>query len=391
MNNMCIPVGPQHPAWVEPLHLKLVVDGEEVTDADIQLGYVHRGVEKALETRTWVKSVYLAGRTCGICSQSHTSCFSLGVEQLLGIQVPDRGSYVRTIFNELERIHSHLLLVAHVGHVIGFETAFHYIWRDRELSLELFEMLSGKRVQQDINTAGGPRWEINTEHIKKMEENLDRIKERASHYLKLFRKDVSIRKRLRGRGVLTSRQVKESSLVGPVARASGVNIDVRNLGYMAYPDVRFRPVLGEEGDDLERMLVRLKEVVRSAEMIEDALVTLPRGEIRTRVPLNVMIPPGKESVSMVEAPRGELLYYMRSAGLKPDRVRIRTPTYANFAGARHLIVGQQVADIPVNIVSIDPCMACCDRMTLTNAGTGRSKVFSDHDLVDWGDGRGKWE
>ncbi len=391
MHDMSIPVGPQHPAWVEPLHLNLVVDGEEVTDADIQIGYIHRGIEKALETRTWMKSVHLSGRVCGICSQSHTSCYSQGVEQLLEMQIPERGRFVRTIFNELERIHSHLLLVAHLGHVIGFETAFHYIWRDRELCLELFEMLSGKRVQQDINTIGGARWEISAEHLKKMEENLNEIKERGRHYLRVFQKDISIRKRLKGKGVLTSKQVKKHSLVGPVARASGVNLDIRNLGYMAYPDLGFSPVLGEDGDDMERMLVRIREVVKSADMIQNALAILPEGAIKEKVSMNVMIPPGRETVSRIEAPRGELLYYLRSAGTKPDRVRIRTPTYANFAGVRDLIIGQQVADIPANIITIDPCMACCDRMTLTNASTGRKGAFDYHELNNWGDGRGKWD
>jgi Ni,Fe-hydrogenase III large subunit len=390
MHDLRIPVGPQHPAWVEPLHLSLKVDGEDVVDADIQLGYVHRGIEKALETRTWAKSVYLSGRTCGICSQSHTSCFSQGIEQLLGVQVPERGSYVRTMFNELERLHSHMLLVAVSGHVIGFETAFHYVWRDRETVLGLFEMLAGKRVQQDVNAIGGVRWDISAEHAKAVSEGLDKVKGRVEHYLRTYAKDVSIRKRLKGRGVLTAGQVKEYGLVGPVARASGVRLDLRENGYMAYPDLHFHPITGTAGDNLERMVLRLRECLESIRLIQDALTMLPAGDVRVRMPPRLQVEPGRETVSRIEAPRGELLYYVKSAGDRPERVKIRTPTYANFAAARELVVGHQVADVPINIVTLDPCMACCDRMTITNASTGQSREFSHHEVEGWGDGRGMW-
>ncbi|MEM5812235.1 MAG: nickel-dependent hydrogenase large subunit [Candidatus Aenigmatarchaeota archaeon] len=380
MHEFTLPVGPQHPAFAEPIHFRLKVDGESVVDAEMHLGYNHRGIEKALESRQWFKGVFLSGRICGICSQSHTACYTQGIEKLSGTTVPDRGRFIRTIFAELERIHSHMLLLAVAGHAIGFDTAFHYIWRDREYCLGIMELVSGKRVQHDFNTIGGVRWDIAEEHVRKIDNNLNRIEERARHYLKVFRKDRAIRKRLKGVGRLSKKDATEFGVVGPVARASGITSDLRTTGYFAYGDIPFNPIKGEEGDCMERMVVRLKEIEQSVRIIRDCLSNLPKGETKANLPLVINIEKGKEATSRVEAPRGELFYYIKSAGLTPERVKIRTPTYANFSCIGKILEGTQIADAPITIASLDPCIACCDRMTIVDVNTGKEKVLDHHEI-----------
>ncbi len=380
MHDFTLPIGPQHPALAEPVHLRLRVDGESVMDAELHLGYNHRGIEKALESRQWIKGVFLSGRICGICSQSHTACYSQGIESLGGYIVPDRGRYIRTIFAELERIHSHLLLLAVTGHTIGFDTVFHYVFRDREYCLAIMEMLSGKRIQHDFNTAGGVRWDVAEDQLRKIDHNLSRLDERAKHYLKIFTKDGTIRKRMRGVGKLSTADAQELGVIGPVARASGIKSDLRTHGYSAYGEIPFRMVTGEEGDCLERMVVRMKEVRTSVKIIRDCLASLPKGDIRLKLPLMINIEKGKETVSRIEAPRGELVYYLKSNGLTPERVKVRTPTFANFSCVGKILEGTQVADAPITVATLDPCIACCDRVTLIDSKTGQSKDVDHHEL-----------
>lgn len=391
MHDFVLPIGPQHPAWVEPVHLKLFADGETITDVDLCLGYLHRGMEQSFETREWLKNVFLSERVCGICCHSHTSTFVQGVETIMGLKVPARGLYIRAITCELERIHSHLLVLATSGHVIGLDTAFHYLWRDREYALEILELISGGRVHHAMNTIGGVRKDIDLEQIKKIEQNLDIIEERAKHYIKVFNGDTGIKKRMKGVARLSAKQAEELCVVGPVARASGLNYDVRSSGYFVYDDLGFKPILSDRGDNHSRMMLRFQEILQSVAMIRKALIDLPKGDYRLKLPNVMNVEPGRETVSRTEAPRGELLYYMRSAGLMPERVRIRTPTYANFGCMKEILVGGQIADAPITVVTLDPCIACCDRMVVVDDRTGNQKVFSHHELEHWNELDNKWK
>jgi Ni,Fe-hydrogenase III large subunit len=158
--NFQIPIGPQHPALKEPIGLRIVVDGEIIRDADIRLGYNHRGIEKLAESKTWIQNIYLMERICGICSHSHTTCYVQGVEKLMEIQPPKRGLYIRTLVAELERIHSHLLWLGVAGHEAGFDSFFMYVWRDREIVMDILETISGNRVHYAINTICGVRRDL---------------------------------------------------------------------------------------------------------------------------------------------------------------------------------------------------------------------------------------
>jgi NADH-quinone oxidoreductase subunit D len=343
------------------------VDGETVVAVeDLSLGYNHKGIEKSLENRWWSKGVFLSERTCGICGNFHTSCFVQGVENLLGIEIPERAKYIRVVISELERIHSHLLALGLVAHEMGLDTLFHYIFRDREIAMDLLELLTGNRVHFSANVIGGVRKDIDLSQIKKIESGLDKLEERMYHYIRVFEKDMSVKRRIRKVGFLSEKKAKELTPVGPNVRASGIRYDIRELGYFAYGDLKFKIITGERGDVLERVIVRFKECLESIKMIQEALLSIPKGKIAERLPLVIKIPENKETFSRVEAPRGELAYYIKSAGDRPYRVKIRTPTYSNFHILEEILKGYQIADVPVTLASIDPCMSCTDRVTLVD-------------------------
>ncbi|MCD6590513.1 MAG: nickel-dependent hydrogenase large subunit [Candidatus Aenigmarchaeota archaeon] len=380
MNEFYIPFGPQHPALIEPVHIKLKVDGEKIVDSELVLGYNHKGIEKSFENRWWAKGMYLSERVCGICGHYHTSCFAQGVENLLDLEIPERAKYIRVIIGEIERIHSHMLALGIVAYELGLDTLFHYIFRDRELAMETQELLTGNRVHFVMNVIGGVRKDIETKYFNLVEKNMERLDNRLHEYLKIFKTDTAIRKRITHIGYLSRRKAKELTPVGPNIRASGIKYDVRESGYLVYDNLGFKAVTGEGGDVLERCVVRIKECLESVRLIEDALVKIPKGEISKSVPLLLKIPEGRETVSRVEAPRGELIYYLKSAGDKPYRVKIRTPTYQTFTIINEILRGYEIPDVPVIIASLDPCLSCTDRLTIVDLNTERERVVSGDDI-----------
>ena len=357
---LVIPIGPQHPALKEPISFRFRVEGERVLETHIRMGYVHRGIERACQERTYIQVLYLVERVCGICSHIHTTAFCQGVEELLGVEAPPRGRYIRTIVCELERIQSHLLWLGVIGRDAGFETLFMYTWRDRETALDILEEISGNRINHAVNTIGGVRIDLNASRIPSILERLDFLEKQAHYYLGLVTTEPTFVARTHGVGYLSREDGRALCVVGPTIRASGVDRDVRRDGpYAAYEELPFEVVTATDGDALARAVVRVKEMVESVRIIRYALQNLPEGELRVRVQRRV--PPG-EVVSRVEAPRGELIYYIKSDGTeRPARVKIRTPTMANLVAIPHMLKGAHIADIPVIISAIDLCVACVDR------------------------------
>ena len=369
-----IPIGPQHPALKEPGHFELAVDGEIVTRANIRLGYVHRGIEKGAEDRSWVHNIYLMERICGICSHIHATAYVLGVEALAGVAVPPRAQVIRTIFCEMERIHSHLLWLGVAAHQAGFDTLFMYSWRDRETIMDLLEELSGNRVNYSVNLLGGVKYDIDPAGADSVRRGLDFLERRTKHYLKIVTTDESFLRRTRGVGAITFDQANILGTVGPTARASGVSRDLRvEAPYMAYRDFPVVPVLDTRCDLEARFVVRINELFESYRLVRLMLDRMPAGDLAAPAPRKV---PEGEVISRVEAPRGELFYYLRSTGgVKPDRVKVRTPSLCNWAAVLSVAVGHKLADIPMIMVGIDPCFSCNDRsITLRRSGAaGRAE------------------
>ena len=353
-------MGPQHPALLEPEKFSLKVEGEIVRNVQPRIGYVHRGVEKAAEQRTYLQDVYLIERICGICNSCHATCFAEAVEKILGTEVPERGKYIRTIILELNRLHSHLLLLGHAGLEIGYETLFQYMWRDREPIMDLTELITGNRVVSSSIAIGGVRRDIKDADREKIKTELAKLTKKLPFYQDLFENEPTLKMRTQGVGKLSKEEATKLCVVGPVARASGVEFDVRkDEPYEAYGEIPFNLITRQEGDTYARLMVRLSEITESINIITYALDHLPIGQYRTRVPRVVL---KGEAVNRVEAPRGELLHYVRSNGTAyPERVKVRTPTFANIPAFLKTAIGGNIADVPANFVSLDPCFSCTDR------------------------------
>ncbi len=360
-NKFVVPIGPQHPALKEPGHFEFTVDGEVVTGATVRLGYVHRGIEKGAEARNWVQDLYLLERICGICSHVHAMAYALGVEKLAKVIAPPRAQAIRTLVAELERIHSHLLWLGVAAHEGGFDTLFMYSWRDREVVMDLLEMITGNRVNYSVNLLGGVKYDVTQEQVDALKKGMDFLEERSHHYLKVVTSDETFLGRTRNVGVMTADQAELLGALGPTARASGVSRDVRvDATYAAYETFPVKIFTDPRGDLEARFVVRINELFESYRLVREISANLPVGELTVRVPRRI---PEGEVVSRVEAPRGELFYFLRSTGLDtPDRVKVRTPSMGNWASVMTLVVGHNLADVPMILAGIDPCFSCNDRM-----------------------------
>ncbi|MCX8170844.1 MAG: nickel-dependent hydrogenase large subunit [Candidatus Bathyarchaeota archaeon] len=373
-----IPFGPVHPALKEPVSLRVAVRGEEVVDVDMVLGHVHRGIESLAESRNIVQTLYLIERICGICSHSHTTCFIQAIEDISGITPPDRALYLRTLIFEMERLHSHLLLLGVMAYEIGFDTLFMFMWHVRERVLDLFEKITGNRIHHAMNTIGGVRWDLTPEMAEEVNAQMREI-EKSIRYIRDVFTDGTVEKRICGLGVLGYGEAVKLCVVGPTARGSGVNIDVRkDHPYAAYDDLEgeFSVIVERGGDVYARTETRILEALESINVARAILDRLPSGPIRPEenvFRLMRKIPEG-ESVLLVEAPRGELLHFVKTdgkGGLK--RLKVRTPTFSNLLSLKPMLVGCEIADIPAIVASIDPCLSCTNRLTIIDQESGESK------------------
>ena len=299
---MIIPIGPQHPLLKEPLSFMLSIEGERVVSGDLRLGYVHRGIERLTQERSYVQNVHLLERVCGICSHVHTTAYCQGVEALLSLRVPPRGLYLRTLLCELERIHSHLLWLGVLAENIGFSTIFMYAWNDREIVLDMMEMLSGGRITHSVNVIGGVRIDVEEKQVRAIRTLLGELEQKLTLFLQVIEHDRTLRARTQDVGHLTPQQVRRYGAVGPVARASGVDIDLRrDAPYAVYDLLHVQVVTHGRGDVWARTLVRTQEMVESVRLCHQLLDRLPDGPTAVRAPRRV--PPG-EVIARAEAPRG---------------------------------------------------------------------------------------
>ncbi|MEZ4646685.1 MAG: nickel-dependent hydrogenase large subunit [Chloroflexota bacterium] len=371
-----VPIGPQHPALKEPGHFEFAVDGEIVTDATVRLGYVHRGIEKGTESRNWAQNLYLLERICGICSHTHAFAYVLGVEQLAEVEAPPRARAIRMVVAELERVHSHFLWLGVGAHEAGFDTLFMYSWRDRETVMDLLESLTGNRVNYSACVLGGVKFDINGEQTKGILEGLDFLEKRTHHYLNVIQQDALFLQRTRGVGVMTQQQARQLGVVGPTARASGVARDLRiDAPGQHYNDFNVNMILETDGDLAARFVVRIRDLFESYRIIREILSNMPDGDLVVkRMPRKIK---AGETISRVEAPRGEAFYYIKSNGSEmPERIKVRTPTLCNMASVLTLTVGQHLADVPMILVGIDPCFSCNDRSVTVTQPSGQREHWT---------------
>lgn len=356
-----VPIGPYHPALEEPIHAKLYTEGEVIKDAEVFVGYNHRGIEKLATERNAIQTLVLVERVCGICSHSHALTYAMCVENINGIEVPKRGQYIRVITAELERLHSHFLWLGIACHIIGHDSMFMHIWDERELVMDLLEKMTGNRVNYAMVTVGGARRDIDDELRRELLEACDKLKAPLDRITEIALTDKTIAMRTKGAGVLPKEDALRMGAVGPHARASGVKVDVRkDAPYSSYEDFDFDVPVVESGDVFARVVVRALECYESIKIIRQALENLPATPINLGNKL-IKIQPG-QAVCRHEAPRGQLSHMVVGDGsFNNHRVSIHVPSYKNTPTIPFMLRGNTVADAGLIIASIDPCFSCLDR------------------------------
>jgi len=357
-------VGPFHPLQEEMEFFQLTVDGEIVTDIDMRISYNHRGIEKISESLQFDQVPFLVSRVCGICSASHPLAYVQAVEELAGIKPPERALYVRTIVNELERIHSHILWFGLAGHFIGYDTVFMWAWKYREPVLDLLEEITGNRNNYGNVKVGGCREDVPNELKPKILKKMDELEKKMDMLIKAVLDDPVIHARVKGVGVLSKEDAIKYAVTGPTARASGIDIDVRrDEPYAMYADLDWNVITRPEGDVFAKVVVRLLEILESIKMVRQATKKFPDGPVAVEVK---EIPAG-EAVGRVEAPRGEDFHYVRSdGGNRPVRHKIRAPSYVNVPSFKASCIGGHVADVTITLAAVDPCYSCTERLAVVD-------------------------
>jgi membrane-bound hydrogenase subunit alpha len=376
-----VPIGPVHPALKEPVMFTFQMEGEVVKSVDFAPGNTHRGIEWMGMRRNPVQIIHLTDRICGICGIVHSLSFARAVEQIAEIEVPPRADYIRTILHELERMQSHLLWAGVAAHELGFDSLLYLSWRVREQSMDLIENLTGNRVNYGIVQIGGVRRDISDDQRPILEQGLSYYRGLLDQMKTVFLDDSTIRMRCKGHGVLSYRDAQLLCAIGPTARASGVAMDVRHdYPYCAYGDLDVHPVLppqefgGPKGDVYDRIIVRLLEIAQSIDIIQQCMDNMPPGEIlwEKKLPklLSVLKKAQGEAIGRVEAPRGECMHYVRMDGNDaPATWKVKASSYSNLMSWIPMLKGEQLADVPIIVASIDPCMSCTDRVTILRNGS----------------------
>ncbi|RLE49380.1 MAG: iron hydrogenase, partial [Candidatus Methanomethylicota archaeon] len=310
-----LPIGPYHPAMLEGGYFKVKVDGEEVIDVDIKVGFNHRGIMRLAEKRSFWRDIFLVSRICGICNTPHALTFVMAAEAIANITPSDRAQYIRTLLAELNRIHSHLLWLGVAGDLIGFKTLLMWTWKIREDIQDCIELLTGNRVHMDAIIIGGVRRDVNDQQIRKVEEKLRNVKREVGKLADIVVSHNIVRARTEDIGILSLQDAKNGGAVGPTARASGWKIDVRkDSPYAAYSEeyTTWDIVVDEGKDVFARVIVRVKEILVSIDICLQCLDALKR--VSGPIKVEVKEFPEGEAIRKSEAPRGELFYYIDSNG-----------------------------------------------------------------------------
>lgn len=356
-----VPLGPYHPSLEEPINVKLFTEGEIIKNSEVYIGYNHRGIEKLCEEKNHIQTITLVERVCGICSHSHTLAYCLALEKILDMKVPKRADYIRVIICELERLHSHYLWLGLAAHIISFDSLFMMCFKTRERIMDILEEVSGNRVNYAMNVIGGSRRDIDKDKISNIKNMLEKVKEEHKKITYIYSEDKVVSLRTKGVGILTKDEAINYDACGPHGRASGIYDDARiKDSYCSYEDFDFKEIVLQDGDVFSRVLLRILEIDESIKIIEQALENLPDTEINLGIKMR-KIPKG-EYMSRIEAPRGELTYYVVSNGGQTNgRVSIHVPTFKNAATVPVMLKENTISEAGLIVASIDPCFSCLDR------------------------------
>lgn len=357
-----INMGPQHPSTHGVLRVVLTLDGETVVNAEPVIGYLHRGIEKLAENRTYTQFVGLTDRTDYLSSMLNNTVYAMAVEKLTGLEVPERAEFIRVIMMELQRIASHLVFVGAFALDLGATTPFLYAFREREDIMDLFEMACGARLTCSYIRPGGVMRDLPEGFEQKARAFLKKLPGKLDEIDTLFSKNEIVYVRTRGVGILTPENAVSYAASGPVLRASGIPMDVRKDDpYSVYDRLDFNVVTRDTCDCLARYQVRCDEIRESIKIVEQALDMLPEGDYAAKVP-RVLKPPAGEAYARIESSKGDLGCYIISDGsTNPYRLHWRPPSFINLAALGDMVRGWKVADTVAILGSLDIVLGEVDR------------------------------
>lgn len=357
-----INMGPQHPSTHGVLRLLLTLDGEIVVDCRPDIGYLHRGMEKLAEMRTYIQFIPITDRFDYLSSMLNNAVYVGALEKLGGIEVPERVEYIRVIMMELQRIASHLVFYGSMALDLGATTPFLYAFREREDIIDLFEMTCGARLTYNYFRPGGVSRDLPDEFVPKCREFISKMRKRLPEYDALFTENEIFLLRTRGVGVISAEDAKDYGMSGPNLRGSGVAYDVRKADpYSIYNRFEFDVAVRQEGDVLSRYLVRLQEIRESLRIIEQALDGLPDGKVNYKLPPVFKLPEG-EVYHHIESSRGDLGCFIISDGSpKPYRLKWRAPSFISLQALPKMVKGWKVADVVAAVGSLDIVLGEVDR------------------------------
>ena len=357
----CLNMGPQHPSTHGVLRVMLELDGETVVKATPILGYLHRGIEKLAEARTYPQFIPYTDRMDYVSSMCNNLAYCQTVEKLVGVEVPERAEYIRVMMAELNRIASHMLFIGATALDLGGMSGMMYTFRDREYILDLFNLASGSRLTYSYVRIGGVMNDISAEFISLLRQFLADLPGMLTEYDNLINGNEIFQARLKGVSIVPAERLVSLGVTGPVLRASGLRDDLRvKRPYGIYDRFQFEIPTGTVGDNWERYLMRVLEIGESARIISQALESLPEGPVMAKIP-KVIKPPVGEVYHANESPRGELGFHIVSDGTtKPYRLHVRRPTFYNLGSVDALCRGVKIADVPAVLAVLDPCMGEAD-------------------------------
>ncbi len=357
-------MGPQHPSTHGVFRMRVTFDGELIVDLEPVFGYLHRGVEKLAEERTYTQVFPLTDRLDYLASMTNNFAYAVAVEKLAQVEVPERAQYIRVIVSELMRIGSHLMAVGSFLNDLGaFMTPILYMFREREKILDFFDMLCGQRLTYNYFRIGGLSQDLPPEFLPAVKRYVKEMPAFIDEYERLLSGNEILLARTKGVGILTEERAINTSAAGPVLRGSGVSWDLRKADpYSLYDRFNFDVPVGKVGDTYDRFWVRMQEMRQSVRILEQALEQLPGGEIRSNKVSPLVRPPKGEAYGRVEGPKGEVGYYVISDNsIAPYRVKIRPPALINLTALREMSIGWKLADAIIIFGSIDICLGEVDR------------------------------
>lgn len=357
-----INMGPQHPSTHGVLRLAVTLDGEVVVECHPDVGYLHRGIEKLAEMRTWVQFIPITDRLDYLASMLGNAGYIYAVEKLGAIEVPERAEYIRVIMMELQRVASHLVFFGTMALDLGATTPFLYAFREREDILDLFEMVCGARLTYNYFRPGGVSRDLPAGFANKCRAYIKKQRDRLPEYDDLFTNNQIFIARTRNVGIISAEEAINYSLSGPSLRGSGVPYDVRRADpYSVYDKLDWQVITYPDGDALSRFMVRVMEIRQSLSIVEQALDGLPEGELKCKTPQRLKLPAG-EVYHHIESARGDLgVYLVSDGGEKPYRLKWRAPSFINLGALNRMVKGWKIADVVAVLGSLDIVLGEVDR------------------------------